>query len=216
MVFLLTHISLLNALSLRRFPNTVWCGLLNSVGRDSSVGIATCYVLDGPESNPGGDEIFRTHPDRHWGPHSLLYNWYRLSFPGVKQPERGVGHSPLSCAEVKERVELYLYPIWAIMACSGVNFTLFLNSPTRLPVHIRIIHIYLMIIDEFSRDLVLYYCGSTRATRPITGVIIHYIKWVFIELLVQPDKCYYKTCARTQVQHKNNTNTKKRSSTQTQ
>ena len=25
----------------------------------SSVGIATDYELDGPESNPGGDEIFR-------------------------------------------------------------------------------------------------------------------------------------------------------------
>ena len=29
----------------------------------SSVGIATDYGLDGPESNPGGDEIFR--PSRY-------------------------------------------------------------------------------------------------------------------------------------------------------
>ena len=29
------------------------------MGRDSSVGIATDYGLDGPGSNPGGDEIFR-------------------------------------------------------------------------------------------------------------------------------------------------------------
>jgi len=28
-------------------------------GPDSSVGIATDYGLDGPRSNPGGDEIFR-------------------------------------------------------------------------------------------------------------------------------------------------------------
>ena len=28
-------------------------------GPGSSVGIATDYELDGPESNPGGDEIFR-------------------------------------------------------------------------------------------------------------------------------------------------------------
>jgi hypothetical protein len=131
-------------------------------------------VLDGPASNPGGDEIFRTHPDRRWGPYSLLYNWYQVSFPGIKRPERGVGHSPLSCAEVKERVELYLYPIWAIMSYSGVNVTVFLNSPTRLPVHIRIIRIYLMIIVfEFNSDLVVYYCGGTRATRPITAIIIH-------------------------------------------
>jgi hypothetical protein len=36
--------------------------------------IATCYLLDGPGSDTGGDEIFRNRPDRPWGPHSLLYN----------------------------------------------------------------------------------------------------------------------------------------------
>ena len=40
-------------------------------GPDGSVGIATDYGLDGPGSNPGGDEIFR--PSRPaWGPPSLL------------------------------------------------------------------------------------------------------------------------------------------------
>jgi hypothetical protein len=33
--------------------------------------------------NPGGGEIFRTRPDRPWGPSSLLYNEYR-GFPGDK------------------------------------------------------------------------------------------------------------------------------------
>jgi hypothetical protein len=32
------------------------------------------------------------------------------SFPGVKRPGRGVDQPPPSSAEVKERVELYLYP----------------------------------------------------------------------------------------------------------
>ena len=32
----------------------------------SSVGIATRYGLDGPGSNPGGGEIFRTRPDCPW------------------------------------------------------------------------------------------------------------------------------------------------------
>jgi len=39
-------------------------------GLGSSVGIATDYGLDGPGSNPGGDEIFG--PSRPWGPPSLL------------------------------------------------------------------------------------------------------------------------------------------------
>ena len=33
--------------------------ILNFCGPGSSVGIATNYGLDGPGSNPGGDEIFR-------------------------------------------------------------------------------------------------------------------------------------------------------------
>ena len=34
------------------------------------------------ESNPGGDEIFRTRPYRSWVPPSLLCNGYRVSVPG--------------------------------------------------------------------------------------------------------------------------------------
>jgi hypothetical protein len=80
------------------------------VDRDSSVDIVTGYGLDGPGSNPGGGgEIFRTRPDRPWGPPCLLYNGYQVSLPGVKRPGRCVDHPPPSCAEVKERVQLYLY-----------------------------------------------------------------------------------------------------------
>jgi len=35
-------------------------------------------------SNPGGGELFRTCPDRPWGPLSILYNGYRV-FPGSKE-----------------------------------------------------------------------------------------------------------------------------------
>ena len=43
----------------------------------------TCYGLDGPGSNTGGGEIYRTCPDRLWGPHSPIYNGYRV-IPGGK------------------------------------------------------------------------------------------------------------------------------------
>ena len=59
-------------------------------------------------SNPVGGDIFRTRSDRSWGQSSLLYNGYRF-FPGVKRPGRGVELPPSSSAEVKERVQLYLY-----------------------------------------------------------------------------------------------------------
>ena len=70
-------------------------------GPGSSVGIATDYGLDGPGSNPGGDEIFR--PSRPaLGPPNLLYNGYRV-FPGGKvRPGRAADHSPSSSAAVME------------------------------------------------------------------------------------------------------------------
>ena len=63
-------------------------------------------------------EIFRTRPDSPWGPPSLLYNGYRVSFLGVKRPGRGVDHPPPSSAEVEGTIELYLYspsgPSWPV------------------------------------------------------------------------------------------------------
>jgi hypothetical protein len=53
---------------------------------------------------PVGGEIFRTRPDRSWGPPSLLYG----SFPGLKRPGRGVDHLPPSSTEVEVREELYV------------------------------------------------------------------------------------------------------------
>jgi len=39
--------------------NRIQCSISENYGPGSSVGIATDYGLEGPESNPGGDEIFR-------------------------------------------------------------------------------------------------------------------------------------------------------------
>ena len=62
---------------------------------------------------------FRTRPDWPWGQPSLLYEEYPISFSGVKRPRRGVGHPPPPSAEVKERVQLYLYstprPSWPVI-----------------------------------------------------------------------------------------------------
>jgi len=58
--------------------------------------------------------MFRTPPDEPCGPPILLYNGYWVSIPVVKRPGRGVYHPPPSSAEVKERVELYLYSLSGI------------------------------------------------------------------------------------------------------
>jgi len=51
--------------------------------------------------------------------HPASYTMGTGSFPHVKRPKRGVDHPPPSSAEVKERVELYLYnpsgPSWPVV-----------------------------------------------------------------------------------------------------
>ena len=82
----------------------------NIGGPGSSVGIPT-ELRDGRSGDriPVGGEIFRTCPDRPWGPPSLLYNGYRV-FPGSKErPGRDADPSLTSSAVGHERVELYLY-----------------------------------------------------------------------------------------------------------
>ena len=87
------------------------------MGRDSPAGIATRYRLDGLgiESRWGGAKfsaLVQTGP----GAHPASYTMGTGSFLGVKRLVRGIDHPPPSRAEVKERVELYLYspsgPSW--------------------------------------------------------------------------------------------------------
>jgi hypothetical protein len=64
------------------------------------------------------------------GAHPASYTMGTGTLPGVKRPGRGVDHSPRSSAEVKEKVELYLYsPSGPFVACSRVNLPLPLPLP---------------------------------------------------------------------------------------
>jgi hypothetical protein len=81
----------------------------NPAGRDSSGGIATSYDLDGRgvQSRRGSDF---PHPSRSaLGPPRLPYSGYLVTFPGVKLLGLDVDHPTRTNAEVKERVEVYLY-----------------------------------------------------------------------------------------------------------
>jgi hypothetical protein len=60
--------------------------------------------------NPGGGDVFHSHPDRPLGPPSFLYSGYRV-FPGVNRRRRGIDHLLPSSAKVEGKVELYIcYP----------------------------------------------------------------------------------------------------------
>ena len=53
------------------------------------------------------------------GTHPASYTMGTVSFPGINRPGRGIDHPPPSTAEIKERVELYLYsssgPSWPVL-----------------------------------------------------------------------------------------------------
>jgi hypothetical protein len=79
--------------------------------QDRSVGIATRYRLDDPgiESRWGARFSTPVHTGSEAHPASCTIRTGLLH--GVKRPERGVIHPTPSSAEVKERVELYLYSL---------------------------------------------------------------------------------------------------------
>jgi hypothetical protein len=77
--------------------------------RNSSVGIATGYGLDGCGSIHDSGKRFFSSPQRQarlWGPRSLLYNGYRRLL--LKRPGPDADHSPPSSGESRI-VELYLH-----------------------------------------------------------------------------------------------------------
>jgi len=95
-------------------------------GPGSSVGIATDYGLDGPESNPGGDEIFppvQNEPGAHLD----------RSFPRVKSG-RGMLLTlhPLLMSWSRKSRAIPLLPLWAVQpvqSLSACTVQLYLYSP---------------------------------------------------------------------------------------
>jgi hypothetical protein len=85
-------------------------------GSGSVVGIAISYGLDGPGSNPDEGEIFRTCPDRPWGPASLLYNQYRDFLGGKERPGRDAEPSPPSSAAIMKEYSYTSTPLKGRMA----------------------------------------------------------------------------------------------------
>jgi hypothetical protein len=69
-----------NPIAVNKYYYYYYCHLC---GPGSVVGIATVYGLEGPGMESRWVEIFRTYPERCWGPPSLLYNGHRV-FPGGK------------------------------------------------------------------------------------------------------------------------------------
>ena len=109
-------------------------------GPGSSVGIATDYGLDGPGSNPGGDEIFR--PSRPaLGPTQPPVNGYRV-FPGGKvRPGRAADHSPPSSAAVmEEQSNTSTHPLGHTGPVTGTLYLFYMHLLILSPYLSRLMH----------------------------------------------------------------------------
>jgi len=68
--------------------------LIPCSARDSSIGIATHYVLHGPEIEFQWGSRFSVTFQTGPAAHPASYTMGIGSFPGLKRPERGVDHTP--------------------------------------------------------------------------------------------------------------------------
>ena len=87
--------------------------------QDNSVDTATCYRLGGPGIESQCVRDFAHLSRQALGPTQPPIRRVPSLSPGLKRPGRGVDHPPLFNAEVKERVELYIYspsgPSWPVL-----------------------------------------------------------------------------------------------------
>jgi hypothetical protein len=81
----------------------------------------------GRGSNPGeGGARFSAPVQTDHGDYPASYTMGIAPLPGVKRPGRGVDHPPPSRAEVKVKSRgIPLHPLWAFVANSRVNLTLY-------------------------------------------------------------------------------------------
>ena len=99
-----------------------------TVGRDSSVGTAARYGLDGPGFESRWEARFHSPVQTSPGAHTAFYTVGTGSFPGVKRPGRGVDHPSPSRAAVIDGTATILLPLWVFVACSRVTFNFIFTS----------------------------------------------------------------------------------------
>ena len=97
---------------------------------------------------PVGGEIFRTRPDRPWGPPSLIYDGYRV-FPGIKAAVALFWPPTTSKAKVEGRVDLY------ICSSSGPSWPV-LGWPLPLPLPVVISFTFLVMVGSLYSDSIWF------------------------------------------------------------
>ena len=104
-----------------RLPNEFVLMYFSHRGPGSVVGIATGYGLDGPGFESRWGEIFRTSPDRPWGPPSLLHKEYRVFPWGKARPGCNAEPSPLLVPRSWKSRAIPLFLLWAVRPVKSLS-----------------------------------------------------------------------------------------------
>ena len=97
-------------------------------GRDSSVGIANSYGLDGPGIESRWVAKFSAPVQNDPGAHPASYSGNRFSVPGVKRSGRGVDHPSHLAPRLKKHCSYTSSPSVIFLACSRVNWMYFART----------------------------------------------------------------------------------------
>ena len=93
------------------------------VGRDSSVGIATGYGLDGPAIESRCERNFPHLSRPALVPTQSPVQWVPGLFPGGKAAGAWRWTPPHLAPRLKKEYSYTSTPLWSFLACSMVNFT---------------------------------------------------------------------------------------------
>jgi hypothetical protein len=123
---------------------------------------------------------------------SFAIQWVPGHSPGVKRPGRGVDHPPPSSAEVKDRVELYLYsasgPSWSVLGrafytyCSSTA-TIVTRTHLSVTLYVHCLSCYARMVVRNSKLQLSYWWTSLKykmhETEVDNAVALHVSFFIF-------------------------------------
>jgi hypothetical protein len=175
------------------------------MGRDSVVGIAIRYGLDGPRIESRWGRVFFTLIQTGRGTHPASYKMGTGSYLGVKRPGRDVDHPPNLKLRLKKKYIYNLLPIWAFVTCCRVIFT-FTFTITNGSEYVCLICIR-FISQGVWQTIIKFMAGCKVARRmlAILNALVHVCSLLRSPADRQPLAELRSTCAWAALLHRPNT-----------